>query len=184
MDQASWALVWMQLLGLTVLDIALTWVFNLFPSLAAFAPTTVGGRDPHWLEQLPFSAVLSHPLGQLLLTPVDFFLISGLLYLLARAFGGQGSFLRQNYTQLLVSMPLTLLYGLLALVVGVIPFVSLPLFAVVAFAFFIYGLILQAQALMAVHALSGGKALGVVALTIVAVFLISHVPGGSLLVGF
>jgi hypothetical protein len=106
------------------------------------------------------------------------------LYLLARAFGGQGSFLAQNYTTLLFSVPLTLLWGVLALVLGVIPLVGFPLFSVVALALFIYGLILQAQTLMAVHALSGGKALGVVVLTVLALILTSRVPGGSLLVGF
>jgi hypothetical protein len=182
MGQASWVLVWVQLLGLTALDIALTWVFNLLPALHALGLTTLGARGPHWLEHL--GAVLSHPLGQLLLTPVNFFLTSSLLYLLARAVGGQGSFLRQTYTQLLVSVPLTLIYGVLALVVGVIPLVGLPLFAVVALPLFIYVLIWQAQALMAVHTLRGGKALGVVVLTVLALILISRVPGGSLLVGF
>jgi hypothetical protein len=179
MGQASWALVWVQLLGLTALDIALTWVFNLLPAFHALGLTTLGARGPHWLE--PLGAVLSHPLGQLLLTPVDFFLTSSLLYLLARAFGGQGSFLAQTYTTLLFSVPLTLLWGVLALVLGVIPLVGLPLFVVVSLALWIYGLLLQTQTIMGVHALSGGKAAGVVGLTVLAMFLISRVPGGSLL---
>jgi Yip1 domain len=181
MGKASWALVWVQLLGLTVINITVTWVFNLLPSLHALGLTNLGGGGPQWLQNL--STVLSHPLGQLPLTPLSFFIISAILYLLARAVGGQGTFLAQSYTTLLFSVPLTLLFSVLALVLGVIPFAGLILVLVVFFALAIYQLILQTQTIMAVHALSGGKATGGGVLTVLAVILISIVPGGSLLVG-
>jgi hypothetical protein len=181
MSQASWPLVWVQLLGLTGINIALTWVFNRFPSLHALGLMNQGGRGPQWLVHLV--TVLSHPLGQLLLTPVSFFLFSGLLYLLARAVRGQGSFLAQNYTTLLFSVPLTLINYIPGLVLGLIPFVGAFLFGLLTFVVGICGLVWQTYVVMAVHRLSGGKAAGVVVLTILAVILITLVPGGSLLVG-
>jgi hypothetical protein len=128
--------------------------------------------------------MLSHPLGQLLLTPLSFFLCSGILYLLARAAGGQGSFLAQSYTTLLFGVPLTLLADILAPLCGVTPFAGPILFAAgVSWPLAIYLLIPQIQILMAVHALNWGKAAGVVVLTLLGALLISSVPGGSLLLG-
>ncbi len=90
----------------------------------------------------------------------------GLVYLLARAFNGQGTFLTQSYTPLLFQVPLGILSGILGLV---------PFFGLLGFAVFIYGIVLQVYALMAVHRLSGGKATAVVFLPAAMILLLAVV---------
>jgi hypothetical protein len=91
--------------------------------------------------------------GGIIGVPLGFFIWMGLVYLLAKAFNGGGTFLTQSYTSLLFQAPLGVLSGILGLV---------PYFGLLSFAVFIYGIVLQVFALMAVHRLSGGKATAVV----------------------
>jgi hypothetical protein len=82
----------------------------------------------------------------------------GILYGLAKAFGGQGKFVTQCYTTLLFSVPIGIVSG----IVNLIPFAG----AFVAFALSIYAIVLNILSLMAVHRLSGGKATAVVLIPI------------------
>jgi hypothetical protein len=91
--------------------------------------------------------------GGIIGVPLGFFLWMGLVYLLAKAFYGQGTFLTQSYTSLLFQAPLGVLSGIL----GLVPYLGLLSTAV-----FTYGIVLQVFALMATHRLSGGKATAVV----------------------
>jgi hypothetical protein len=109
--------------------------------------------------------------------PLGFLLWMGLLSILARAVGGQGTFLTQISTSLLFQVPLGLLCNLLSLI---------PLCGGLSLAILGYGLLLHVFMLMAVHRLSGRKATVVVflpVLLIVVLLIILALPfvGGMLL---
>src|SRR5947209_175709 len=102
--------------------------------------------------------------GTIIIVPISFFIGSGILFGLAKAFNGEGKFVTQNYALLLFEVPLGILGGLL----GLIPFVNILTGLGVA----VYRIILAIFAIMAVHRLNGGKATAVVLIPIgVAVFL-------------
>jgi hypothetical protein len=151
---ASWSLVWTQLLAWAILDAALGLLVNYIspPSTA----TTV---------QKIFS--LASSIGLVVVVPVLFFLLMGIVYLLARSFGGQGTFLEQCNTSLYVQAPLGILSKLLAL----IPVVGRVLNSVLS----LYGIVLQVAVIMAVHHLSRGKAIATIAIPLLALGLLAIV---------
>jgi len=88
-----------------------------------------------------------------------------IIYGLARAFGGQGTFLTQSYTYLLFDVPLGIVSSLIALIPIAGGFISI--------AIGIYSIVLAIFSVMAVHRLSGGRATAVVLIPIgVALLLI------------
>src|SRR5437016_5749231 len=77
---ASWALVWIQLLAWAILDAALGVLVNhLFPSASSSG-----------FSQF-FAIATSY--GLVVVVPALFFLLMGIVYWLAKYFGGQGTFL-------------------------------------------------------------------------------------------
>src|SRR6266852_2064952 len=146
--QASWSLVWIQLLVWAVLDAALGVLVNLISR-----PTT----------STPFQQffALATSYGLVVLVPVLFFLLMGIVYLLARSFGGQGTFLEQCNASLAIQAPLGILSKLLAL----IPVVGKILNSV----FSLYGIVLQVIVIMAVHRLSRGRAIATVFIPVVTI---------------
>src|SRR5262249_36073154 len=96
--------------------------------------------------------------------PVSFFILVGIQYLIARAFQGQGNFLTQGYATLLYQVPINVASYILGLI---------PIFGAIAgFALYIYSIVLNVYAIMAVHRLSGGKATAVVLIPIAVLFLL------------
>lgn len=153
MGLAEWKIVWFQLLLYTLVAALLGWLHTfLSPGQGS---QTVNGLDSAsaTLALNPASA-----LGPLLFIPLFFFAAVGLLYWLARAFGGHGIFVQQAYTTLLFLTPC----GITVSVLGIIPFVGNFLSTVGGVAVFIYCLALQCFATLAVHQMSGGKAVAVV----------------------
>jgi hypothetical protein len=93
--------------------------------------------------------VITTVLFVLILTPVSFLVAGGILYLLARAFGGNGTFLEQIYTTLLFGVPLVILSFLLQLIPATSSWLPyLP---------HLYSLVLFVVSLMAVHHLNKGS---------------------------
>ncbi len=155
MNLAEWKIVWFQLLIYTVVAAGLAFVRALFSS----TPTDGSGlNSPAVLQALN----LGSSLGLLLLIPVLFFFSMGLLYGLARAFGGHGIFVQQVYTTLLFLTP----WGLTVSVLGVIPFVGSFLSAFLGVIFFAYCVMLQCFATVAVHQMPGSKAVAATLLTV------------------
>jgi hypothetical protein len=148
MGRASWRMVWVQLLGWGVISTILGWVAQAI--FASISYRFAGSLSPQVMQQISAN---SASYGGIIGVPLGFFIWMGLVYLLAKAFNGQGTFLTQSYTSLLFQAPLGVLSGILGLV---------PYFGLLSFAVFIYGIVLQVFALMAVHRLSGGKATAVV----------------------
>ncbi len=152
--QASWSLVWIQLLVWAVLDAALGVLVNLISR-----PTT----------STPFQQffALATSYGLVVLVPVLFFLLMGIVYLLARSFGGQGTFLEQCNASLYIQAPLGILSKLLALIPGV----GRMLNSVLS----LYGIAIQVFAIMAVHRLSRGKAIATILIPVVTIGAIAGV---------
>src|SRR5690348_17237754 len=140
---ASWALVWIQLLAWAILDAALGVLVNdLFPPANSSAFSRF------------FAIATSY--GLVIVVPVLFFLLMGIVYGLARYFGGQGSFLGQCNTSLYIQAPLGILSKLLALIPGVGKILNTILS--------LYGIVIQVVVIIAVHRLSRGKAIATILL--------------------
>src|SRR6266516_4648017 len=159
MGKADWGMVWIQLLiwaligtilGLIRAAIGLaglSFVSNNTFNPAAITALTVSGSTFSFIS-----------------VPVFFFILVGIQYLLAKAFQGQGNFLTQSYTTLLFEVPI----NIVSYVLVFIPFLG----GIAGFALAIYGIVLNVFAIMAVHRLSGGKAVGVVLIPIAVLLLL------------
>src|SRR5437660_4267958 len=143
---ASWSLVLIQLLAWAVLDAMLGVLVNRI-----YPPAT--GTTFSRLFSLATS------IGLIGVVPLLFFLLMGIVYLLAKAFGGQGTFLEQCNSSLYIQAPLGIFSKLLAL----IPVVGRILNSVLS----LYGIVLQVFVIMAVHRLSRGKALATILIPLV-----------------
>ncbi len=165
MGLAEWRIVWFQLLVYTIVATVLAFLRALFSP----APASGSGLSSPAVQQ---ALNLGSSLGLLLLIPLLFFFVMGLLYGLARAFGGHGIFVQQVYTTLLFLTP----WGILVSVLGIIPFAGSFLSTFLGAIFFVYCVMLQCFATVAVHQMSGGKA---TAVTVIAVLsLIPALIGG------
>jgi Yip1 domain len=158
MVKARWDIIWVQLLGLALLQtifvsLLLLIEFSImsatFNAAAAQSGTSNPGFFGFLLLPIPLIALMAFLIGI-----GGFFLGQGITYLLAKAFGGQGDFMTQAYTLLLFQVPI----GIVSLLLSLIPFVG----SLGSFAASVYSIVLQIFALMAVHRLSGGKATAVV----------------------
>ena len=151
---ASWSLVWIQLLAWAVLDAMLGLLVNFI-----YPPAT--GTTFSRLFSLATS------IGLIGVVPLLFFLLMGIVYLLAKAFGGQGTFLEQCNSSLYIQAPLGIFSKLLAL----IPVVGRILNSVLS----LYGIVLQVFVIMAVHRLSRGKAIAAILIPLVTIGLLAAV---------
>jgi hypothetical protein len=152
--KASWGIVWIQLISLAIIDSILQYVGFLIspPNSSSIAGASI---SPAMLQSITIITVV---LLQLVFTPVSFLAAGSILYLIARAFGGRGTFLEQIYTTLLFGVPLVILSYLLLLIPATSSWLPyLP---------HLYSLVLFAISLMAVHQLSRGKAIAVILIPI------------------
>lgn len=155
--KAAWNIVWVQLIILAVI--------SSLVGLAAFN-VSLGNSTAASQQMLQSFRAYSGAFAILFLvfTPIGFFIGAGLYHLIAKAFGGRGTFLAYCYSYLLIGVPLSIVSGLLNL----IPFVG----SFIAIAVSVYQIVLQVYMTMAVHRLSGGKAtLAVLILPIVGVII-------------
>ncbi|GAC1355146.1 MAG: hypothetical protein NVS4B11_27580 [Ktedonobacteraceae bacterium] len=144
--KAAWNIVWVQLAFITVLTVLFGFAFvnlTLATTLNAqhLPASTIGTLRG------TFSAL---PLSYIILTPIGFFIGVGIYHLIAKAFGGTGTFLAYTYSYLLFYVPIAIVSLLLAL----IPFIG----GVIAGLLGIYSIVLQVFMTMAVHRLRGGRA--------------------------
>ena len=138
MGKATWDILWVQLIGYAVIAAALSYLyFSIHDPLTAYNASDSATSLQFASMMQTMTRVIS--LGIIIIIPASFFMGQGIIYLLAKAFGGNGTFLRQGYTYLLIIAPI----GVISSVLNFIP-------------------ILGSVILMAVHRLSGGKATAVV----------------------
>jgi hypothetical protein len=160
--KAAWDIVWVQLIIYAIVAAVLGYLsFLISPN--QISTTGSSTLSPGMIQTISLSAGF----GLILLIPIGFFIGVGIYFLIARAFGGRGTFLAQSYTTLLYSVPI----GILSSVLRLIPILG----ALAAFALGIYGIVLQIFAIMAVHRLSGGKATAVVLIPVAIAFVLACV---------
>jgi hypothetical protein len=141
--KGSWSIVWLQLLVWAILDGLLGLLVNMISSAQSGAAATASSQV--------FSLVTS--VGLIVIVPLLFFLIVGLLYLLTRGTdaGEQGTFLDLCSAAIQVEAPLGIASKLLAL----IPVVGRILNSVLS----LYGILLIILVVMAVRRQSAGRAI-------------------------
>src|SRR6266699_958216 len=157
--KAAWNIVWIQLIIYAIAAAVLGYLAILI-SPNQFSTAGSSTLNPGMVQAISLSAGF----GLILLVPIFFFIGVGIYYLIAKAFGGQGTFLAQSYTTLLYGVPI----GILSSVLRLIPILG----SLAAIALGIYGIVLQVFAIMAVHRLSGGKATAVVLIPVAIAFVL------------
>lgn len=162
MGKASWDIVWVELIIYAIIATILSYLrASIFGVGAPVAPNSP--ISPATIQAIQAGSSI----GLIVLVPIGFFISVGIYYALAKAFHGQGTFLQQGYTQLLISVPI----GLVSLVLEFIPILG----SIAAFALGIYAIVLNVFAIMAVHRLSGGKATWVVLIPVIVAFVLACV---------
>jgi hypothetical protein len=160
MGKAGWGIIWVQLIVFSVISAILSFLRS-FTNPTVFGPAT-GTNAADLPAMQAFDRIFS--LSFIITTIIFFFIAVGISYLIAKAFGGQGTFKAQSYTQLLFQVPTGILSGVLLLV----PFVGF----IGSFFLFVYSIVLQIFSIMAVHRLSGGKASAVVLIPLAVVVVL------------
>ncbi|HLW01480.1 MAG TPA: YIP1 family protein [Ktedonobacterales bacterium] len=169
---ARWDIIWVQILGLSLISAILS-------TLAWLIIATILSA---WLSTIPTVSGEPHPgasLGAFFFLPAPaigaavflfglggFFLGQGITYLLAKAFGGQGSFMVQAYTGLLFQVPINLVTVALSVI---------PLVGSVGGIVGIYAYFLQYFQLTVVHRLTTGKAIAVIVIPVAAATLLAFI---------
>lgn len=157
--KADWASIWIQLLFIGLIG---TVIGLLRAAMFTAAFSSLGSSSITGATALLSGAFAGSASAYSIITVIaGFFIIVGIQYLLAKAFGGNGDFKQQAYNYLLFYVPLTLVSN----VVGLVPVLG----GVVGFALGIYQIVLNVFSIMAVHRLSGGKATWVVLIPILAI---------------
>lgn len=146
--KAAWNIVWLQLLILAIIEslVVLVLFFLEFFLIQLLLPSSTTSL---FSQALPITAAVVI-LFCIVLVPISFFFGSGILHLVAKAFGGQGSFLSYAYSYSLITIPI----GILSLVLSVIPCIG----SIAGLAGGVYSVVLLIFMTMGVHRLGGGKA--------------------------
>lgn len=162
MGKANWNIIWVQLIGYTVIFSVLLYLLQLFVSRTPITNTSNEAATKIVNASLMFIRIL--PFIFVIIFPVALFIGEGITYLLAKAFGGRGNFLRQVYTYLLIVVPV----GIISFPLTFIPVLG----TLVGYGSYIYSIVLQIFSLMAVHRLRGEKATAIVLIPIVVFYIL------------
>lgn len=167
MQTANWGDVWIGLLLLAV--VMALFIFGYLELIRGLLVSTLSSNPEITPDQVQaFTQVFTYlpavSLVAVVAVPIQFFVGSGIYWLIARAFGGNGSFRDQAYVYSLWYVPVEILAVLLSL----IPFLG----GLASLALSIYGIVLSVYAIMASHHLSGGKATAVILLPVAIVFVL------------
>ncbi|HEY6539566.1 MAG TPA: Yip1 family protein [Ktedonobacteraceae bacterium] len=152
--QASWSLVWIQLLVWAILDAALGVLVNVISPASTSTPF-----------QKFFALATSY--GLVVVVPTLFFLLMGVVYLLSKYIGGQGTFLEQCNASLSIQAPLGIGSKLLALIPGVGRILNSVLS--------LYGIVIQVFAIQAVHRFNRVKAIASVLIPLLTIGVVAGI---------
>lgn len=111
-DKGGWGIIWIQLIVLGVLG-AILQSLALLISPPVFSSVASAGLSQSTLLTV---SIVFLVIAEIVLTPVSFLVAGGVLFLLARLFGGKGTYREQIYTTLLYGFPLVTLSYLLYLI--------------------------------------------------------------------
>jgi hypothetical protein len=163
--KASWDIIWVQLIGYAIISAILSALQNLTNSATLDYLNRLNANSSAGTTALVTRGVTPASIAiGLVGVLIGFFIAQGILFGLAKAFGGQGTFTQQAYVMLLFVVPLGILEGLL----GLVPILG----GLVSLAGGIYSIVLAVFAIMGVHRLSGGKASAVVLIPVGVLFLL------------
>ncbi|GAC1697762.1 MAG: hypothetical protein PVS3B3_23400 [Ktedonobacteraceae bacterium] len=183
MGKARWNIVWVQMAFYVVLVTIVGFLSNVFVVQSradALSTTNTPALTPNTvaiIQRVVSIITVFSTYGQILLIPLSLFVGTGLLFMLAKAFGGSGKFLPQLYSTLLFLVPLGLLLNLLTLLLSLLPGIGSMLSFLAVFAYLGYEGTLLGLMLIPVHRLSGGRAAGAVLSLFGVAILLSCVLG-------
>ena len=172
MGKAKWNIVWVQLIAYSVIIALFSLLSAIGVDVNATVSAFVAGADTSGLSTAEVG-VLQHLLvvayeaniyGQVLITPIMLFIGIGVLFLLAKAFGGKGTFLAQLYCSLLFIIPLGVVSNFLTLLLSYLPAAGSTLAFLITVAKLVFECVLLGYLLIPVHRISGGRATGAVLL--------------------
>lgn len=149
--KADWGIIWLQLIFVGLVG---TLIGLLRSAMGTAALTGNAGSSAMAYSAIAGVIAGSASVASIIFVIIGFFIIVGIQYLLAKAFGGNGDFKQQAYNYLLFYVPLTVVSN----IIGLIPLLG----GIVGFAIAIYQIVLNVFSIMAAHRLSGGKATAVV----------------------
>ena len=145
---ANWNVVW---IGLVILGVARA-IFGFISAAETAGITHTAGPG--------FGTIIGGFIGAF----IGFFIAAGVLYLVARLFGGTGTFMPYAYALALFFVPL----GIISAVAGIVPVLGV----LVAIAAGIYQIYLAILATASVHRLDMGKSTAVVLIPVAIAFVI------------
>lgn len=161
--KAAWNIVWVQLLGIAVITAALVFLLFQLTLPGMLSNSNVPPSSIAAFEGVSLGVVLSF----IVFVPIGFFIGTGIQYLIAKAFGGQGTFVAHGYGSLLYGAPI----GIVSLLLGLIPILG----SLAGSALSIYAIVLNVFMIMGVHRMSGGKATLVVLLPTIVLLVLACV---------
>jgi hypothetical protein len=174
LPKASWDITLVQILIMIVVGVVLGVIHAaITPAIAntALSGSGLSGVNVQTYTSLLYASSFGSAFLGIISVPLSFFIGVGIQFLIAKAFKGEGTFLTQSYTSLLYQVPLYIIVSLLSLL-SVIPIAGVIIAGLVSFASFVFGVILNVFQLMAVHRLSGGKAVWVVLIPYIVAFVL------------
>jgi hypothetical protein len=145
--QATWGINWLQFIVLGLIGAVLQSIGLLIspPNFSGVVGTAGMSHATLMTFTIVFLAIV-----EIILTPISFLAAGGILFLIAKAFGGKGTYLQQIYTTLLFGVPLVIVSYLLFLIPGS--------GAWLLYVPHVYSLVLLVLSLRAVHQFGSGKA--------------------------
>lgn len=160
--KAEWGIIWVQLIIVGLIGTLIGLIHAAIGTAVMFG--TQGNSASVAYGLLGSVFIGSASVLSIVSIIIGFFVIVGIQYLLAKAFGGTGTFVQQGYNYLLFYAPLAIISNVL----GLIPILG----GIIGFGLGIYQIVLNVFAIMAAHRLSGGKATLVVLIPIIAIILV------------
>jgi hypothetical protein len=155
--KAAWNIIWIQLLILGIVEslVLLVIVFLEFVLFQALFPASI----KQFLNEAIPIVVLATVLFSLISVPISFFFGAGFYHLIAKAFGGRGTFLSYCYNYALIIVPLSIA----SVVLSLIPCLG----SLVGSAAGIYEIVLVIFMTMGIQRLSGGRASATVLIPVI-----------------
>jgi hypothetical protein len=149
----DWALILVLLVGLGLLEGIVGTINSQIYGAAANALLN-SGQLPENARVFLSRVTPTQSFADIITVPIAFFIGAGFFWLVARIFGGQGTFLQHSWLLALVYVPITAATTVLSLIPVLGPLVG--------FGLGIYGIVLSIFAIAAAHRMSVGKSAAVV----------------------
>ncbi len=153
--------------SVTIINVLLATVIGaIFAVLSSLISMVVYGTNANY----GVGFVLGAGCGGFIFGLLGFYVSNGIYYLLARLFGGKGSFGTQTYLVSLFIVPVTLITGVLSLL-SAIPCVNI-ITGLLILGVSIFSLVLYVRVIAASHNLDTGKSIAVILIPMVLMFLL------------